>query len=471
MLASLRLEDGRRWGEAAAPFQVDAARAFLEGEVRRHFWLRPRGGSKTSDAAGLLLSLLVTEAPARSRSYCFAVDADQADLIRDAAAGFVARTPGLPAMVKVDGSKLTASNGATVQIMASDAASSWGLRPWAVVLDEVAQWPETGKHRKLYSSVMSALPKVKGSRALLITTPGDPSHFTFDRWESAVESGQWWTQCVPGPTPWWSAADVAAAKADLLPAEFERLVLCRWAASDDKLTSVDDVRACVAHDGPLEPQRGRQYVLCLDIGVKRDATALAVAHLAPDSRIVIDRVVRWSGTRLHPVDLAEVQAAIVELSAAYNGAELVFDPSQGYLLSQGVRKAGVSATEFTFSPANIDRLARALYVALRDRTVALPDDEALITELSQVKLVERGVGQYRIDHAAGQHDDMAIVVAMAVHHFAGAGAALAERARKKDVALSLGDLNSGLRKTSLEQQAHIDMNGTLAGYREAPRPW
>jgi phage terminase large subunit-like protein len=470
VLGGLRLEDGRRWADAAYEFQLDDARAFLSGTPRRHYWLRSRGASKSTDAGALLLALLATVAPARSRSYLVAVDSDQAGLIHDGMAGIVARTPGLP--VKVEAKRVLATNGASVEVLASDSASAWGLRPWVLAIDEVAAWPETGNHRRLMSALMSALPKVKDSRALVLTTPGDPSHPSYKLWERAVKDPKtWYTSQVPGPTPWWSEADVEAARADLMPAEFARLVLCQWAASDDKLTSLDDVRACVTHEGVLEPQKGRTYVLALDIGVKKDATALAVAHLEPDSRIVVDRIVRWTGSRIHPVDLLEVQAAVIELSNAYGKAALVFDPSQAYLLAQGIRKAGISATEFTFTAANIDRLARALYVALRDRTVGLPNDEALVTELAQVKLVERGVGQYRIDHTSGKHDDQAVAVAMAVHHFADAGAAASERARKKALSMELPDFNAGLRKLSLEKQAHVDMNGTMAGWREAPRPW
>jgi hypothetical protein len=43
----------------------------------------------------------------------------------------------------------------------------------------------------------------------------------------------------------------------------------------------------------------------------------------------------------------------------------------------------------------------------------LPADDALIDELVNVQLRGVSPGAYRIDHASGRHDDMAIAVAMA----------------------------------------------------------
>jgi hypothetical protein len=90
----------RGWAEHAAAFQHrDAAAVCADpgSAPRRHFIVRPRGASKTTDAAGVGLALLVEEAPRRSRSYIYAVDADQAGEVLDALGGFVATTRGWPA--------------------------------------------------------------------------------------------------------------------------------------------------------------------------------------------------------------------------------------------------------------------------------------------------------------------------------------------------------------------------------------
>jgi hypothetical protein len=133
LLAALVLDDGRRWGEAATDWQLADAMAVCDPfGPRRHFQVRPRGASKTTDAAAAALALLVTEAPPRSRSHAYAVDAEQAAILLDALAGFATRTPGLSGTLRLEAGRATVlRSGATLQVEASDAASAFGRAPMA----------------------------------------------------------------------------------------------------------------------------------------------------------------------------------------------------------------------------------------------------------------------------------------------------------------------------------------------------
>jgi len=104
LASALVLEDGRTWGEACADWQRIDADAVLDrspGAPRRHYLLRGRGMSKTTDVAALVLVLLLTEAPPRSRSHVYAVDAEQARIFVDTLAGLVSRTPGLGGALEI----------------------------------------------------------------------------------------------------------------------------------------------------------------------------------------------------------------------------------------------------------------------------------------------------------------------------------------------------------------------------------
>ncbi|MGH9195937.1 MAG: hypothetical protein ACRD1T_09380, partial [Acidimicrobiia bacterium] len=228
VLAGLILESGNRWGGVATRFQLADARAALSTKgVRLHYQTRPRGASKTTDAGAVAVAALATSLPARSRSFGFAVDAQQALLLHDAAAGFVERTDGLG--INVESDRLTNSrNGATFQIMSADAPSAWGLLPHLVVVDEFAAWPEVQNSRSLWRAIFSALPKVKTSRLLLLSTPGDPAHFSFEVLERARTSRRWRVSEVAGPCPWVSADDLDEQRAELPDWEFRRLHLGEW---------------------------------------------------------------------------------------------------------------------------------------------------------------------------------------------------------------------------------------------------
>jgi hypothetical protein len=121
LLAGLVLEDGRAWGEAAYPWQWSDARAFLEGSRRRCYFTRPRGASKTSDAAGVMIADLIEDAPPQSRSYAVAVDRDQGRLLVDSIVEFVERTEGLAGALRLDKWTVTAPHGASLEILAADA--------------------------------------------------------------------------------------------------------------------------------------------------------------------------------------------------------------------------------------------------------------------------------------------------------------------------------------------------------------
>jgi phage terminase large subunit-like protein len=171
LLAALALEDGRAWGEIAADFQLtDAAAIFDANGPRWHYLTRPRGGSKTTDVAGVALAWLATSAPAGARGYVVACDQDQAALLVDAASGLVARTPALANVIDVQSLKLVARSGASVEVLSADGASAFGLRPSLLVLDEYSQWPSTRNARRLWTALLSSSQKVAGCRLVILTS-------------------------------------------------------------------------------------------------------------------------------------------------------------------------------------------------------------------------------------------------------------------------------------------------------------
>src|SRR5579885_3395938 len=133
LLAALVLSTGERWGDVAQAWQWADARAILDGPQRLAYITRPRGASKTTDLAAVAIVALAEQLPPASRSYAVAADKDQAALLLDAIAGFVNRTPGLRAVLRVDAWKVThLSTGATLEVLAADAAGAFGsCRTWS----------------------------------------------------------------------------------------------------------------------------------------------------------------------------------------------------------------------------------------------------------------------------------------------------------------------------------------------------
>lgn len=419
LMAGFVLEDGRCWGEVAYDWQREDAEAVIDRDgPRRHFWLRARGRSKTGDAAATALSLLLTEAPPRSRSHAYAVDADQAAILTDAIAGYVMRTPKLAGAVELGARGVTVrSTGASLVVESSDGASAFGLKPWMTLVDEFAMWPSTTRHRQLWSAIASAVPKVRDGRLLVFTTAGSPSGIGAHVWGEAERSTHWRTAKRPGPSPWWSPEDIAELRSSLTAAEWRRLIDCEFAEGDDALTSPEDVEAVIRRSPlVLPPQIGTPYVAALDLGTRRDLTAFAIGHSAQREggrMTIVDRLVYWrpGKGKQGRVDLAEVEETVKRLSREYRVGAVRYDRHQAEQLTQGLERAGVPVEEFVFSASSVNNLARSLHIGLRDRALELPDDQELREQFIATRLVETNAG-VRLNNPVGQHDDIPTVTAM-----------------------------------------------------------
>ncbi len=430
LLYALRLEDGRRWGEAAAAFQRDDAQAVLdlESATPYHFLTRSRGGSKTSDLAGVAIAVQLAQAPAGARLPGIAADRDQGRLLVDAVAGYVERTPELRGSLDVQAYRVVAArSGAVLEVLAADEAGAWGLRPYFLVADELAQWGTSSGPRRLWEATSSAVAKRSDARLVVLTTAGDPSHWSRRVLEHALADPLWRLHEVRGPAPWLDPARLAEQRRRLPESLYRRLFENEWTAADDRLAAPDDLAACVTLAGPLPPQSRVRYAIGLDVGLKADATVAAVCHgerilgggtggRMVGARVVLDRMEVWRGSRRRPVRLVEVEEWLEEASRAYGRAPVRFDPWQAVGSAQRLQARGVRVEEYPFHPRSIARLASTLLTLVREQALDLPEDEELLDELRNVRLRESTPGVLRLDHDPDRHDDRVIALALAASH-------------------------------------------------------
>jgi hypothetical protein len=77
-------------------------------------------------------------------------------------------------------------------------------------------------------------------------------------------------------------------------------------------------------------------------------------------------------------------------------------------------RRGIRTSEFVFSSAGANRLAKALFTGLRDRAIELPNDQELISELQTARMIETGPGTVKLQNPAGTQDDVAVATGMCV---------------------------------------------------------
>ena len=348
---------------------------------------------------------------------------DQAGLILRKVRGLAERTPELAGAVEIQNYRvLTPRTGAVLDVISSDLATSWGRTPRWLVLDEIANHPSAETAERFADALLTALVKLADSEALAITTPSSPSHWSYRLWQAALEDPLWRTSVVSGRAPWQSAAELESEKRRLTPAMWARLFECQWCAADDALGDEAAVAACVRHDGSLPRQPGAVYVVSFDLSVSHDHTAVAVSHLAEEDGqkiVVIDQLQAWIPGAGHQVDLQEVEAWILQAARDYGGAQIVGDPFQA---AQMIRDAGMRVKAIQFNSGSNSKRAQLLFRLIKDRCLALPDDEQLRKELLSLRLQEGstpGTVRLTTDGTSHGHFDRVTAVMLAAEELLG----------------------------------------------------
>jgi hypothetical protein len=423
LLAGLVLENGRRWAAAAEAIQWVDARAILEpGDIPYHFLTRARGRSKTTDLAGMTLAVMLTQAGPGDRLYATAADKAQGGLLINSMRGFAERS-GLAHLLRFDQFKVTVPGGAVLEVLGDVVAGSYGRGPYFVVVDEIAQWPNTSRAEERFDAIYSSMHKRDDARMVLLTTAGDPAHWSYRIREHAMSSSRWRLHEVQGP-PSWSDPLALEDQRELLPAfRYQRLFENQWTAGNESFTTLDDVQACVRHAGPLQPLARTDYVIGVDLGWRHDPSVAVVAHLAPNPErgagapdVVWDRHEIWAGSQDHEVQFDQVEAWVLRAARTFNNATVVMDAREGVGMAQRLRDQRLKVEAVPFSARVNTDLARTLLPLLRAHRLDLPDDEHLIDELVNLRITETADGQYRIEHTHDRHNDQAIAFALATHH-------------------------------------------------------
>jgi hypothetical protein len=481
LLAGLTDHVGR-WWDTATSVQHEDARAILDLNGPRRHWLgRAKGYSKTRDVAGISIPVLLTQMQPGTMGYAAASDAEQAGLIRQSVAAFVNNTPGLSSELTVESKRVVAPKRQTeLVILPADSAGSHGLRPSWLVVDELGNWPDVERHRDFFDSLWAGLPKVSDSRGVVISTAGSPGHFSRKIFEAAAADKLWRLSDIHGPPPWVDVDEVESERRRLFPSRFARLWMNEWAAADDAIAEPADVEAACTLKGPLAPESEIRYICTLDLGHKHDRTVAAIAHAIREgdgTRVVVDRLQVWTPSKGNPVSLDDVRMWLVEFCRLYQ-SPLHYDPSQAYLMVEQLKRSGVICREFIFGTKSVGELATSIMQALRGRLLTLPDDEALKSEILNVRLRETSVNVLRIDHRSGQHDDRVIACAMAVHEltmnppvipewFFGADPTLAELAGSK---LYIDAGSFAIHPDDVDPDAGYLDDGSKRGATQ-PSPW
>jgi len=413
MVAGMVLDNGRTWGECATGDQWADMEALLEpGDgPRKHFWLRARGRSKTWDAAAATLAVMITRARPGDEMYVAAAGKDQAALLVRKIQAITDATPSLRGLVEVQQRRVIARRtGAVLEVISSELEGAWGKTPFWLFIDEVCNHGISERDWTFIDALITSMVKRPGSVLLIGSTPSAVTHWSYRLWQNALEDPLWRTSIVTGPAPWQDPAELASERRRLPEFQWLRLFECRWAAADDALADDAALAACT-RDGMLAPEHGAEYVVTFDLGLKKDHSAVSVAHAGDRDRrraVIVDRLYGWVPPRGGQVDLGAVLGTAGALSREYGGAPIVGDPWQAADRIQEMAAGGWNIREVRLGAGASSRRAQILMRLIRDRAIEIPDDDMLRREFLSLRLAEGstpGVVTLRQDGSSLGHFD------------------------------------------------------------------
>ncbi|MCK6553323.1 phage terminase family protein [Candidatus Binatia bacterium] len=305
-------------------------------------------------------------------------------------------------------------NRVVIEIHTASFRATRGYTLAGVVADEVAFWPTDEHGVNPDTEILNGLRPglaTTGGMLLCITSP-------YARKGAAWEAYRRNYGQDHAPVLVWQAstramnATVPLHVIDEAYASDPAAAAAEWGAEfrTDVETYVprDAVDRCVVQDRrEFPPSRALRYVAFVDpSGGSVDSMTLAIAHAEGD-RAVLDLVREWRP----PFSPAVVVAEACGLLREYGIHRVRGDRYGGVWPRERFAAYGV-----TYTPCEQTRseLYQALLPRLMSGTIELLDDPRLVHQLSQLERRTGRSGKDSVDHAPGQHDDVANAAAGAL---------------------------------------------------------
>jgi phage terminase large subunit-like protein len=392
------------------------------GARQRAYLERPRGHSKTSDLA-VMVAWVLAFSPRILRGFAAAADRDQARLIRDAMAKLIRVNPWLSEILDVQNYIIRnvaaghPGQDSQLEILSGDVGSSYGLLPDFIVADEITHWSAGGE--ALWHSLISSAAKRPSCMVAVISNAGTGKG---DSWqwslrESARTSPDWHFSRLDGPHASWITEQILNEQQRILPGSvYKRLWLNEWVSGGDALDGAD-VEACITQDAPqLHAQAGFGYVAGLDLGVKRDHSALVVVGADHKTqRLRLAHCQSWRPPPGGEIDLDEVRMAVQDAHQRFRLRSVLFDPHQAALMAQQLNKTSVPMREFSMAGRTQVLMASTLLEVFRSRRIDLYREPELTRDILRLNIEPRSYG-FKLEagrNGAG-HADRAIALAIAL---------------------------------------------------------
>lgn len=393
----------------------------------------PRKNGKSSLASAIALHGLVASGEGGPEVYAAAGSADQARVVFQQAREYVEASPWLRTWLHPLRSAIRCnSNNGVFRVLSADGAIAHGLNPSLAVIDEL----HVHREAELYYALTTGVIAREEPLVVSITTAGyDRNTICWELYErgralqakgvdAMREAGFlfYWREAAPERKPgdrkgWMEANPSSWVTESLLEREYERLPeavfrrlhLNQWTPSEDSWIRPGDWDACVGKP-VLDPEAPTW--IGVDIGLKRDATALVWAQWHDDKlHLGCDIRVPEPGNELSAL---ENRARLKALSGRFSALrEIVYDPWSFRESAEMLAEEGLPMVEFPQTAARMAPASEHLYELLKDHRVVHDGSDLLRRHVLAASASETERGWRISKRKSKERIDAAIALAMA----------------------------------------------------------
>jgi hypothetical protein len=180
----------------------------------------------------------------------------------------------------------------------------------------------------------------------------------------------------------------------------------------------------VSEDGSIriKPDSSKQYYIHVDLALKQDNAALALAHvedfkqfkigstiLDPAPHVVVDLVRYWKPGKDRPLDFSDIREFIISLRRKeFNICLVTFDRWNSDQIIKALNEIGIPAEKLSVLRDQYNELA----LTMGENRLIGPDSEILKKELKTLIVNDKG----KIDHLGRTGNDLADAVCGAIYN-------------------------------------------------------
>jgi phage terminase large subunit-like protein len=387
-----------------------------DNPIRRAWLERPRGHSKTSDLA-IACAWVLCHADHPVKGVSVAADKEQSGILRDAVGTLARLNPQIGELLTIENWRVrNKATGSELQIISSDAGSSYGILPDFLVADELSIWGEGGGE-ELWHSLISAAAKRSHCVLVAIMNAGFQDSWVWEVREKIAGDPAWHFAHLEGPkASWISPSRLDEQRTILPPLVYDRLWNNVWSSGSGDAIQEVDIQASIIRPGPISgPEEGWAYFGGVDLGVSRDLAALVLLgkHINT-GRLRLARCVAWQAPKGGKIDLAIVATAAWELHLQFHPKFLI-DPYQAEMLAQQLNRRGAHLETVPFAGQTLVEMASTLVEAFSSRRIEVYPDAGLLTDLRRLRIVEGPSGwKLQAPRTASGHCDRATALSLAI---------------------------------------------------------